>query len=131
MSDEPAALRAWHRVVESKDAGLLDGLLAEDVVFRSPAVFAPQEGIALTTAYLTAALAVLGPTVRYVHQWYDDSSAVLEFEADVDGVTVHGVDLLQWNSADRLTSFTVMVRPLRGLEQLIGRMRQHLPGPKA
>jgi SnoaL-like domain len=129
MSDEPAALRAWHRVVQAKDVGLLDGLLAEDVVFRSPAVFAPQEGIALATAYLTAALAVLGPTVRYVRQWYDDSSAVLEFEADLDGVTVHGVDLLQWNSADRLTGFTVMVRPLRGLEQLIGRMRRHLPGP--
>jgi hypothetical protein len=131
MSEQPAALRAWHRVVESKDAGLLDGLLAEDVVFRSPAVFAPQEGIGLATAYLTAALAVLGPTVRYVRQWYDDSSAVLEFEADLDGVTVHGVDLLQWNSADRLTSFTVMVRPLRGLEQLIGQMRRHIPRPSA
>jgi hypothetical protein len=129
MSDQPAALRAWHRVVESKDAGLLDGLLADDVVFRSPAVFAPLEGIPLATAYLTAALAVLGPTVRYVRQWYDESSAVLEFEADVDGVTVHGVDLLQWNAADRLTSFTVMVRPLRGLEHLITRMRQQLPAP--
>jgi hypothetical protein len=127
MSDEPAALRAWHRVVTARDPGLLDGLLADDVVFRSPAVFAPQEGIALATAYLTAALAVLGPTVRYVREWYDTSSAVLEFEADLDGVIVHGVDLLQWNTADRLTSFTVMVRPLRGLEQLIGRMRQHLP----
>lgn len=127
MSDEPAALRAWHRVVESGDAGLLDGLLAEHVVFRSPAVFAPQEGIELATGYLTAALAVLGPTVSYVRQWYDDSSAVLEFEADLDGVTVHGVDLLQWDADGRLTSFTVMVRPLRGLEQLIGRMRQHLP----
>ena len=126
MSDEPAALRAWHPVVEAKDPGLLDGLLADDVVFRSPAVFAPQEGVVLATAYLTAALAVLGPTVGYVRHWYDSSSAVLEFDADLDGVIVHGVDLLQWNAADRLTSFTVMVRPLRGLEQLIGRMRQHL-----
>jgi hypothetical protein len=126
MSQEPAALSAWHRVVESKDAGLLKDLLADDVVFRSPAVFAPQEGIALTTAYLAAALAVLGPTLRYLHQWHDDSSAVLEFEADLDGVLVHGIDMLRWNSADRLTSFTVMVRPMRGLEQLIQRMRQAL-----
>jgi hypothetical protein len=126
MSDEPAALQAWHRIVESKDAARLADLLTDDVVFRSPAVFAPQEGKALTTAYLTAALAVLGPTLRYVHQWYDESSAVLEFEADLGGVVVHGVDMLRWNAEDRLTGFTVMVRPMRGLERVIQRMAQQL-----
>ena len=126
MSDEPVAVDAWHRVFESKDAGLLDDLLADDVVFRSPAVFAPQEGKAKTTVYLTAALDVLGPTLRYTHLWHDESSAVLEFEADLDGVVVHGIDMLRWNDTDQLTSFTVMVRPMRGLEQLILRMRQRL-----
>jgi hypothetical protein len=48
MSDVPAALRAWRAVVESHDLALLDSLLADDVVFRSPAVFAPQEGKAST-----------------------------------------------------------------------------------
>ena len=131
MSDDPVALRAWHRVFESKDAGLLDDLLAEDVVFRSPAVFAAQEGKAITTVYLTAALDVLGPTLRYTHQWHDESSAVLEFEADLDGVVVHGIDMLRWNDADKLTSFTVMVRPLRGLEQLILRMGQRLAASRS
>jgi hypothetical protein len=126
MSDEPAAVHAWHRVVESKDAGLLDVLLADGVVFRSPALFPPQEGKAITTVYLTAALDVLGQTLRYTHQWHDESSAVLEFEADLDGVVVHGIDMLHWNDADKLTSFTVMVRPLRGLEQLMLRMGQRL-----
>jgi SnoaL-like domain len=126
MSDEPGAVHAWHRVFESKDAGLLDDLLADDVVFRSPAVFAPQVGKAITTVYLTAALDVLGATLRYTHQWHDESSAVLEFEADLDGVVVHGIDMLRWNDADKLTSFTVMLRPMRGLEQLILRMRQRL-----
>ena len=90
MSDQPAPLRRWHAVVESKDPALLDDLLADDVVFRSPAVFAPQEGKALTTSYLSAALKVLGPTLRYVSQWHDHASAVLEFEADLDGVYVAG-----------------------------------------
>jgi hypothetical protein len=126
MSDEPAAVHAWHRLVGSPDAGLLDDLLAEDVVFCSPAVFAPQEGKAITTVYLTAALEVLGPTLRYTHQWHDDSSAVLEFEADLDGVVVHGIDMIRWNDDDKLTSFTVMVRPVRGLEQLILRMGERL-----
>jgi hypothetical protein len=82
-------LSAWHAVVESKSPALLDELLADEVVFRSPAVFAPQEGKALTASYLTAALTVLGPSLRYVSQWHDQASAVLEFEADLDGVYVH------------------------------------------
>jgi hypothetical protein len=118
----PAALAAWHRVVEARDASLLDDLLAEDCVFRSPAVHTPQEGKALTTAYLTAALAVLGPTLAYRHEWTDSSSAVLEFEAEIDGLTVHGVDMLRWDDEDRLTGFTVMVRPYKALNKLMERM---------
>ena len=52
MSEQPSAVKAWHAVVESGDPALLDGLLADDVVFRSPAVFAPQEGKDLTALYL-------------------------------------------------------------------------------
>ena len=44
MPDEPAPLHRWHAVVESRDPALLDDLLADEVVFLSPAVFAPQEG---------------------------------------------------------------------------------------
>ncbi len=44
MSTSPAALAAWHRVVETRDPALLDDLLAEGCVFRSPALHRPQEG---------------------------------------------------------------------------------------
>lgn len=122
----PPALAAWRAVASSLDPRGLDDLLADDVVFCSPAVYAPQEGKAITTAYLRAALVVLGPTLRYTDQWVDERSAVLEFEADLDGVFVQGVDMLRWNDQDRLTSFTVIVRPLRGLQALIERMRAEL-----
>lgn len=126
MTDQPAALRGWHEIVRTRDVTLLDGLLADDVVFRSPAVFAPQEGKAAATLYLTGAVAVLGPTLRYLHEWHDAGGAVLEFEAELGGRLVHGVDLLRWNDAGQLTSFTVMVRPLRGLEKLIEEMSRAL-----
>ena len=126
MTDQPAAVRAWHAVVQSGDPARLDDLLAEDVVFRSPAVFKPQEGKAVTTRYLTSAMAVLGPSLRYVGEWHGDTSAVLEFEADLDGVYVQGVDMLRWNGADQLTGFTVMVRPMRGLNKLVELMAQEL-----
>jgi hypothetical protein len=130
MADPPLAVRRWHAVVESGDLALLDDLLAEDVAFRSPAVFRPQEGKALTTMYLAGALKVLGPTLRYVGEWHAPDSAVLEFEADLEGVFVQGVDLMRWNADGRLTSFTVMVRPLRGLEKLIELMQRELGQPQ-
>jgi hypothetical protein len=99
MPDQPAPLRRWHAVAGAKDPALLDDLLAEEVVFQSPAVFAPQAGKALTISYLSAALTVLGPSLRYASQWHDHASAVLEFEADLDGVYVQGVDILRWNVA--------------------------------
>ena len=126
MSDQPEPLHRWQAVVESKDPALLDDLLAAEVVFRSPAVFAPQDGKALTIMYLNAALRVLGPTLRYVSQWHDHASAVLEFEADLDGVYVQGVDMLRWNAEGELVSFTVMVRPQRGLQKLVELMAVQL-----
>jgi len=122
----PAPVAAWHAIAESRDpAGLVD-LLADDVVFRSPAVHGSQEGKALTTAYLSAAVVVLGPTLVYRRQWYAERNAVLEFEAQLDGLTVHGVDMMEWNADGKLVEFTVMVRPFKGLEKLIELMAAEL-----
>jgi hypothetical protein len=126
MGERPSAIRSWHSVVESQDLALLDGLLADDVVFRSPAVFAPQQGKAVTTRYLTAAMVVLGPSLQYIGEWHDHDSAVLEFEAELDGVYVQGVDMLRWNDEGKVVSFTVMMRPMRGLEKLIQLMGRQL-----
>ena len=123
---QPAAVQAWHKIAAARDPARLSDLLADDVVFRSPAVYEPQLGKAVTTAYLAAALVVLGPTLRYVEQWHNEHSAVLEFEADLDGIFVQGVDMLRWNDADRLVEFTVLVRPLRGLQTLVERMGAQL-----
>ena len=131
MSEQPSAVKAWHAVVDSGDPALLDGLLADDVVFRSPAVFAPQEGKDVAALYLRSAMAVLGPSLRYVDEWCGPSSAVLEFEAELDGLYVHGVDMLRWNDDDQLVSFTVMVRPMRGLTKLIELMQRQLTGNTA
>lgn len=134
MSDpQPTAVRRWHDVVAATDpatrSALLDALLTDDVVFRSPAVHTPQEGRVLTTAYLEAAMVVLGPTLRYERELVTGDSAVLEFHADLDGVQVHGVDVLRWGDDGRLVEFTVMVRPLRGLQALVERMGAQLrPG---
>ncbi|WP_134765725.1 nuclear transport factor 2 family protein [Nocardioides sp. 1609] len=125
----PPPVQTWHRVAAARDEASLadlDALLADDCVFRSPAVHTPQEGKAVTTAYLLAAMAVLGPTLRYLDEWYADDSAVLEFECEVGGRSVHGVDMLRWGADGRLTSFTVMIRPVQGLEAVIAAMGAQL-----
>lgn len=122
----PAPVAAWHALAEARDPSRLEGLLADDCVFRSPAVHTPQEGKALTTAYLSAAITVLGPTLTYVREWYAADSAVLEFTAELDGLTVHGVDMLTWGPDGRLTDFTVMVRPFKGLQKLVELMAAEL-----
>jgi hypothetical protein len=89
-------------------------------------VFTPLQGKAVTTHYLSSAMVVLGPSLRYVSEWHDQTSAVLEFEADLEGVYVHGVDILHWNDDGKLNSFTVMVRPMRGLQKLVELMGPQL-----
>ena len=126
MSEQPPAVRSWHAVAESGDPALLDGLLADDVVFRSPAVFTPQQGKAVTTRYLSSAMVVLGPSLRYTGEWHGETSAVLKFEADLEGVYVQGVDMLRWNGDGKLVSFTVLVRPMRGLQKLVELMSHQL-----
>ena len=126
--DVPAPVAAWHAIAEARDPAGLADLLADDVVFRSPAVHGDQAGKELTTAYLSAAIVVLGPTLTYRRRWYAETNAVLEFEAELDGLTLHGIDMLQWNADGRLTEFTVMVRPIRGLEKLIEKMAAELFG---
>ncbi|MGH3414699.1 MAG: nuclear transport factor 2 family protein [Marmoricola sp.] len=122
----PDTLNAWHDLVDAADPAGLDEMLAEDATFRSPAVHTPQQGKRATKAYLSAALAVLGPTLSYRHEWWDESSAVLEFTAEVGDKTVHGVDLIEWNAEGRITGFTVMVRPLKGLTALMEPMAEQL-----
>ena len=116
-------LEAWHDIVRQRDFGGLQRILADDCVFHSPVVFAPQRGKALTAGYLAAALQVLGQAgFRYVREVVSQQDAVLEFEAELDGLYVNGVDLIRWDEAGRITDFKVMVRPLKAVNALHQRM---------
>ncbi len=115
----PNALARRHAIAASRDAAGLDALLADDVVFLSPVVHRPQAGKALTKAYLAAAMSVLGnDTFRYVGEWSGENSAVLEFATTVEGIEINGADFIAWNEAGRITSFKVMVRPLKAINLL-------------
>ncbi len=120
-------MAAWHRIVDSADPSGLDALLADDAVFHSPVVHTPQRGKALTSAYLGAALQVLmGGGFRYVREVVGERDAALEFETEIDGVMVNGVDLIRWNDEGRITDFKVMIRPLKAIQTVQALMAARL-----
>jgi hypothetical protein len=115
----PKAIADWLAMAASKDYAGLDRLLAEEVVFRSPVVHAPQKGRAITTQYLASAMRLLGnANFRYVETWFSARSAVLEFETELEGLYINGVDIIHWDDEDKVTSFKVMVRPLKAINIL-------------
>ena len=119
----PHAIETWHGLVETNDPSGLDDLLADDVVFLSPVVHTPQHGKAIAKAYLSAAFQVFfNPSFRYVREILGPSDAMLEFETEIDGVLVNGVDLIKWNDANQIIEFKVILRPLKAVNLIHERM---------
>lgn len=125
------ALDGWHRLVRERDPRGLDALLDDDVVFHSPVVHTPQQGKSLTTMYLGAAFEVFfNPGFRYVREIVGDRDAMLEFETELDGVQVNGVDIIKWNHDGRIIEFKVMLRPLKAINLVHQRMAAMLQAGK-
>jgi hypothetical protein len=123
----PPVIERWIDVIENGRVSELSGLLAEDAVFYSPAVFTPQEGRDNVVAYLTAAAKMFsGTDFHYVEQWYSERSAILEFAATIDGKVVNGIDMIHWNDEGQIVSFKVMMRPFKGLQAIMPKMAELL-----
>jgi hypothetical protein len=50
------------------------------------------------------------------------TDAMLEFETEIDGIGVNGVDLIRWNEAGQIVDFKVMIRPLKAINLIHQRM---------
>jgi uncharacterized protein len=123
--EEPTAgtarYRAFHDAVLAQDFETAIGQLAEDVVFRSPAVHRPYEGREATGMILRAVSQVF-EDFRYVDVLDEGDRAGLVFAARVGKRELEGWDYLRFDEQGRITEFTVMVRPLSGLSALVEAM---------
>lgn len=119
-------IKKWHELVKSGESDQLDDLLDDNIIFFSPVVFTPQKGKKTAKIYLTAAGRVLGESnaLRYVKEIIGENSAVLEFESEVDGIHINGIDLISWNQNGKITEFKVMVRPLQAVNKLHQEMQR-------
>ena len=127
MTPGSQVIAHWHRLLAARDAAGLADLLADDAVFHSPVVHTPQRGKAMTQLYLAGAMQVLGgPGFRYLREVVGESDAMLEFEVEIDGIGVNGVDLIHWNAAGRIDDFKVMIRPLKAINLVHQKMGELL-----
>jgi hypothetical protein len=118
-----ATLDIWHELVRTHNTAGLADLLADDAVFHSPVVHTPQIGKPITQQYLSAAFHVLfNPTFRYVREIVGPRDAVLEFQVEIDGISVNGVDLITWNEEGKISAFKVMLRPLKAINLIHQKM---------
>jgi len=112
----PEIIKKWHKFVETKNINLLDEILAEEAKLFSPVMYTVQEGKEITKMYLLDAVMTLAnDSFKYVREVYDNGFALLEFETELNGIFVNGVDMISWNSDEKITEFKVMIRPLKAV----------------
>jgi len=122
------ALDGWYAYMASHDKAALWALLDPDAVFESPVVHTPQRGREITFKYLAGADQVLGgPGFRYTGEWRNATGAILEFETEVEGIRINGIDMLAFSDdGQRITNFKVMIRPLKAINLLHRLMGEQL-----
>ena len=117
----------FRAAIEALDIERAVGLLAEDVVFRSPIVFKPYQGRE-EVATLLQAVARVFEDFRYTREIGapDAPDHALVFEARVGSRQIEGCDFLHTNGDGLIDELFVMVRPLSGALALAEAMQAQL-----
>jgi len=126
------AITRWHEMLETRDISILNELLADDVVFRSPVAFHPYPGKQVVFFILSNVIQVF-ENFSYHREFLseDGNNVVLEFSANVGDKKLKGIDMIQFNDEGQIIDFEVMIRPKSGLEALPIAMSQRIQAYQA
>lgn len=121
------SIARWHEMLDTRDMNILNELLADDVVFRSPVAFNPYPGKPVVTFILTNVVQIF-ENFTYHREFYteDGLNVVLEFSANVGEKKLKGIDMIQFNEQGQIIDFEVMLRPKSGLEALAVKMGERI-----
>lgn len=114
-------MHPFRTAVQNRDMDAMRATLHPDVVFRSPAVFTPYEGIEKTMELLSHVLEVF-QDFEYTDELEGQGTHALIFKARVGDKQLEGMDHLTVDADGLVTGLTVMVRPLSGLIALAQEM---------
>ena len=116
---------AFRTAIESADLDSALAELAEDVEYRSPAVFHPYRGKDETGLVLGAVRQAF-QDFRYTSELRTGNQEILMFQARVGVRDIQGADFLTYDEDGRVTDLTVMIRPLSGLAAVVDAVGAHL-----
>ncbi len=127
LTTTQAAIQRWHEMLQTGDMSILNELLAEEVVFRSPVAYNPYLGKQVVYFILTNVIQIF-ENFTYHREFYteDGMNVVLEFSANVSAKKLKGIDMIQFNEQGQIVDFEVMLRPKSGLEALAAQMGQRM-----
>ena len=115
----------FRAAAESKDFSAFEEIFAEDVTFRSPAVFKPYEGRDAVAMILNTVAHVF-ESFRYTDHVETGDVAVLAFRASVGDRELDGIDLLRFDGEGKVREMAVYIRPMSGLHALAEAMQRAL-----
>ena len=120
-------MHPFRAAVEAGDIEAAVALLADDVVFRSPIVFAPYEGRD-AVGFILSAVSRVFQDFRYLREIGAEGARdhALVFSARVGERRLEGCDFLHTDDAGLIDDLCVMVRPLSGALALAEAMKAEL-----
>ncbi len=120
-------LDTWHKFVYERNIHELNSFISDDATLFSPVVFKPIKGKFMVTMYLQAAAEIIAnDSFKYVREVVDKQNAILEFETEISGLSVNGVDMLQFTKDGKLKEIKEMIRPLKGVNVVHQKMAEYL-----
>ena len=121
------SIARWHEMLANRDMSILNELLADDIVFRSPVAFNPYPGKPVVFFILSNVIQIF-ENFTYHREFYteDGCNVVVEFSANVGDKKLKGIDMIQFNTQGQIVDFEVMIRPKSGLEALAVQMGQRM-----
>ena len=121
------SIQRWHEMLQTRDMSILNELLAEEIVFRSPVAFHPYPGKPVVFFILSNVIQIF-ENFTYHREFYseDGLNVVLEFSANIGDKRLKGIDMIRFNEQGQMVDFEVMIRPKSGLEALAVLMGQRM-----
>lgn len=121
------SIARWHEMLETRDMRILNDLLADDVVFRSPVAYSPYTSKQVVFFILSNVIQVF-ENFTYHREFLSENgfNVVLEFSANIGEKKLKGIDMIQFNEQGKIIDFEVMIRPKSGLEALAALMGQRM-----
>ena len=121
------AIQRWHHMLETRDMSILNELLDDDIVFRSPVAFQPYPGKQVVFFILSNVIQIFENFIYHREFCTDDGmNVVLEFSANIGEKKLKGIDMIRFNEHGKMVEFEVMIRPKSGLEALAALMGQRM-----